>query len=223
MPSLLPGRPRASCLAYSHVTPYPPCHLHRLTMPTATTAACRACTCAMPRQVRGARGVWWWCGGVAATVHGMRWWGGGVEERRGQPRAPLRSQLNNSRALESSTQARSAAAHPASLCPPLWQARSATWRCAASSTALATSPTRVRRALLPYLGSSRVWCSPVESRGSELALLLYGMTPTHDTHPPAAHPADFLGGQIETDREGYVKVRHGCLTNVEGVFSAGGQ
>lgn len=44
---------------------------------------------------------------------------------------------------------------------------------------------------------------------------------------PSAHPlpppraAAFLGGQIETDGEGYVVVRHGAQTNVEGVFAAG--
>ena len=34
-------------------------------------------------------------------------------------------------------------------------------------------------------------------------------------------PAGFLNGQIETDAAGYVIVKHGVQTNVDGVFSAG--
>lgn len=33
--------------------------------------------------------------------------------------------------------------------------------------------------------------------------------------------ADFLAGQLELDKEGYVVVKHGGKTSVEGVFAAG--
>lgn len=46
--------------------------------------------------------------------------------------------------------------------------------------------------------------------------------PEHSTFKSTVHlPADFLAGQLELDKEGYVVVKHGGKTSVEGVFAAG--
>jgi hypothetical protein len=109
------------------------------------------------------------------------------------------------------------------------QARRLTWTSRASSTASGTSPTRVggghgavhdlAAGLLP--SHAGVWQAEVvcEFHSRRCRSVICFSAPR--CGPCISTLADILNGQIELDQGGYVVVREGAKTNVEGVFAAG--